>query len=66
MTAAAACFLCGSDRLLRMPYLNMGSLGLVRGLAYQLPLGLARGLAKLSPRFARAWRPVETDRKSVV
>jgi SAM-dependent methyltransferase len=63
MTQATTCFLCSSDRLLRFPYLNMGSLGLVRGLAYKLPLGLARALAKLSPRFARAYRPVETNRR---
>lgn len=63
MSRAATCFLCGSEHLFRIPYLNMGSLGLVRGLAYKLPLGLARGLAKLSPRFANAYRPVETNRR---
>lgn len=63
MSAAARCFLCGSDRLFRFPYLNMGSLGPVRGLAYKLPLGLGNGLARLSPRFDRAWRPVATNRR---
>ncbi|HEX4848722.1 MAG TPA: class I SAM-dependent methyltransferase [Novosphingobium sp.] len=63
MSAAGTCFLCGSERLFRFPYLNMGSLGLVRGLAYKLPLSLGKGLARLSPRFARAWRPVETNRR---
>jgi SAM-dependent methyltransferase len=41
----------------------MGSLGLVRGLAYKLPSLLARGLGALSPRFARAYRPVETNQR---
>jgi len=63
MTRAATCFLCGSDRLYRIPYLNMRSLGLVRGLAYKLPLGLARLISRASPAFARAYRPVETNRR---
>lgn len=63
MSGAATCFLCGSDQLVRLPYLNMGSLGLVRGLAYRLPLALGRGLSLLSARFARAYRPVETNRR---
>lgn len=63
MSGAAACLLCSSERLLRIPYLNLGSLGLVRGLAYKLPGPLAHGLAALSPRFARAYRPVETNRR---
>lgn len=63
MTRASTCFLCGSDRLYRIPYLNFSSLGLVRGLAYKLPLGLARLAARISPAFARAYRPVETNRR---
>lgn len=63
MSAAATCFLCGSGRLYRIPYLNTGSLGLVRGLAYKLPSGLARGLGKISPAFARAYRSIETNRR---
>lgn len=63
MSGAKACFLCGSERLFRLPYLNMGSLGMVRGLAYKLPSLLARGLGALSLRFARAYRPVETNRR---
>lgn len=60
---ASTCFLCGSDRLYRIPYLNLSSLGLVRGLAYKLPLGLTRLVSRLSPAFARAYRPVETNRR---
>ena len=63
MTRASTCFLCGSDRLYRIPYLNMRSLGLVRGLAYKLPLGLARLISRVSPAFARAYRSVETNRR---
>jgi SAM-dependent methyltransferase len=63
VTGAATCFLCGSDRLYRIPYLNLKSLGLLRGLAYKLPSGLAKVLARFSPRFARAYRPVETNRR---
>lgn len=63
MTREATCFLCGSDRLYRIPYLNLRSLGLVRGLAYKLPLGLARLASRVSPAFARAYRPVETNRR---
>ena len=63
MSSAATCFLCGSDRLYRLPYLNLKSLGLFRWLAYKLPPQLAKGLAKVSPRFARAYRPVETNRR---
>lgn len=63
MSGASTCFLCGSDRLYRIPYLNMRSLGLVRGLAYKLPQGLARIAGQLSPAFARAYRPVETNRR---
>lgn len=63
MNAVTPCILCGSEQLFRLPYLNMRALGPVRGLAYKLPFSLARGLTKLSPRFARAYRPVETNRR---
>lgn len=63
MSSAAVCFLCGSDRLYRIPYLNLRSLGLIRGIAYKLPHKLAKWLAMISPRFARAYRPVETNRR---
>lgn len=63
MSAANICILCGSQGLFRLPYLNFSALGLVRGLAYKLPIGLGRALVKLSPRFAHAYRPVETNRR---
>ena len=63
MSSAAICFLCGSAPLYRIPYLNLRSLGLLRGLAYKLPFGFAKGLARVSPKFARAYRPVETNRR---
>ncbi len=63
MTAPATCFLCGSDRLFRLPYLNLESLGPMRWLAYKLPSFAAKTAAALSPRFARAYRPVEINRR---
>lgn len=63
MSSAAICFLCGSAPLYRIPYLNFASLGVLRGLAYKLPSGLAKGLARVSPRFSRAYRSVETNRR---
>lgn len=63
MTRAPTCFLCGADRLYRVPYLNIYALGLIRGIAYKLPLGLARLISRISPAFARAYRPVETNRR---
>lgn len=61
--ATGACFLCGSHQLYRKPYLDMGSLGLVRGLAYKIPMPIADLVSRMVPAFARAYRPVETNRR---
>lgn len=63
MTQAKTCFLCGCSGLYRMDYLNLGSLGPVRWLAYRLPHLAAKAAAKVSPRFGRAYRPVEVNRR---
>lgn len=63
MSAPQACFLCGSGEVSWSRYINARALGPLRFLAYQIPASFAEWLSQRSAVFARAWRPVATNRR---
>lgn len=53
-----SCFLCGSTSLVSKKYLTLNSDSALRDIGYSIPRNFRTILSAISPRFARAYRPV--------
>lgn len=54
------CFLCDSRDQVDLPYINFGLMRWPRRLAYRIPAALGKLLSRLSGKFDRSYRSIET------